>query len=311
MFTFFERPVGIIYGHAEQYNPLFEKLLTRGIAYEIINPADHLYDPAQYEVPYSLVFNDMSSPPYLAHNALGIAQTVEYVKHVEKVSGVHNSSQIVNGSRVTEIISTRSRQLALFASLGIPFPKTRIVSSIDQLLAASNELRFPIIIKSNGISDPAVTRRFESTSELVNALVKDELHLQNDKSWLVQEYIQPKGNYINRVEILNGRVLYAVKIYHAGDEPERWPIEVKASVFTPSPEILNTLEKIAHAALIDTGSIEYVTDRKTNQVYFYAIRPHTSSRSIHIEGIDFNTVDQLSQYIEQRLQKIKEIALTI
>jgi biotin carboxylase len=253
----------------------------------------------------------MSSPPYLAHNALGIAQTIEYVKHVEKISGVHNSSQVVNGSRVTEIISTRSRQLALFASLGIPFPKTRIVSSIDQLLAASNELRFPLIIKSNSITDPAVTRRFDSTSDLVNALVKDELHLRNDKSWLVQEYIQPKGNYVNRVEILNGCVLYAVKIYHADDEPERWPIEVKASVFTPSLEVLSTIEKIAHAALIDTGSIEYVTDRKTNQVYFYAIRPHTSSRSIHIEGIDFNPVDRLSQYIEQRLQKIKEIALTI
>lgn len=311
MFTFFERPVGIIYGHAEQYNPLFEKLLTRGIPYEIINPADHLYDPAQYEVPYSLVFNDMSSPPYLTHNALGIAQAIEYVKHVEKVRGVHNSSQVINGSRVTEIIHIRSRQLALFASLGIPFPKTRIVSSIDQLLAASNELRFPIIIKSNGISDPAVTRRFESTSDLVNALVKDELRLQNDKSWLVQEYIQPKGNYINRVEILNGRVLYAVKIYHAGDEPGHWPIEVKATVFTPSLEILNTLERIAHAALIDTGSIEYVTDRKTSQVYFYAIRPHTSSCSIHIEGIDFNPVNHLSQYIEHRLQKIKEILLTI
>jgi hypothetical protein len=309
--TFFERPVGIIYGHAEQYNPLFETLLTRGIPYEIINPADHLYDPAQYEVPYSLVFNDMSSPPYLAHNALGIAQTIEYIKHVEKASGVHNSSQIVNGSRVTEIVSTRSRQLSLFASLGIPFPRTRIVSSVDQLLAASNELRFPIIIKSNGISDPAVTKRFESTSELVNALVKDELNLQNDKSWLVQEYISPKGNYINRVEILNGRVLYAVKIYHAGDEADRWPIEVRTSIFTPSLEIVNTLEKIAHAALIDAGSIEYVTDRKTNQVYFYAIRPHTGARSLHIEGTDFNPSDRLGSYLEQRLQKIKEIALTI
>jgi hypothetical protein len=311
MLSFFDKPIGIIYGHSEQYNPLFEKLYNRGIAFDIINPADHLYDPAQYEVPYSLVFNDMSSPPYLTHNALGIAQTIEYVKHVEKLNGIHNSSKIINGARVTEILSTKSRQLAVFASLGISFPKTRVVSSIDQLLAAGNELNFPILIKSNGINDHIATQRFESISELINVLINDELRLNGDKSLVVQEYIQPKGNHILRAEILNGQVLYAVKVFHAGDQPDAWPIEVKANIFTPSIEITQALEKIAHAALIDVGSIEYIVDRKTNNIYFYAIRPHTSSLNIGVDGLDFNPFDQLTNYLEQRLQKIKEMALTI
>ncbi|HEY9044255.1 MAG TPA: hypothetical protein VIN08_00080 [Ohtaekwangia sp.] len=311
MHAFFEKPIGIIYGHPEQYNPLFEKLAARGIAYETINPADHLYDPAQYEVPYSLVFNDMSSPPYFTHNALGIAQTIEYVKHVEKLNGVINSSKVINGSRATEILSTKSRQLAIFASLDIPFPRTRIVSSIDQLLAAGNELNFPILLKSNGLNDHITTTRFDSIGDLINAIINDTLPVYGDKSFVVQEYISPKGNYIVRAEILNGQLLYAAKVYHAGDQAEAWSIEVKSDVYTPSLEIVNAIEKVAHAALLDTGSIEYIVDRKTNKVYFYAIRPHTSVYGTGVEGLEFNPFDHVTHYLEQRLQKIKEIALTI
>ncbi|HEY9006760.1 MAG TPA: hypothetical protein VIM75_11530 [Ohtaekwangia sp.] len=311
MHSFFEKPIGIIYAHPEQYNPLFEKLYSRGIAFETINPADHLYDPAQYEVPYSLVFNDMSSPPYFTHNALGIAQTVEYVKHVEKLNGTINSSKVMNGSRATEILSTKSRQLSVFASLGIPFPKTRIVSSIDQLLATGNELSFPILLKSNGLNDHITTTRFDSFSALVNAIINDTLPVYGDKSFVIQEYISPKGNYIVRAEILKGELLYASKVYHAGDQADAWSIEVKSSVFTPSLEITQAIEKVAHASLLDTGSIEYVVDRKSNKVYFYSIRPHTSTFSTITEGLSFNPFDRITDYLEQRLQKIKEIALTI
>jgi hypothetical protein len=308
MDTFFNKPIGILYNHARQYNPLLTKLSERGIAFELIDPADHLYDPAQLQVPYSLIFNDMSSPPYLRSHASGIAQTIEYVKHVEKTAGTAQSSKLVNGARASEIFSIKSRQLAVFTALGLPFPRTRVVSSVDQLLEAGSELNFPIIVKSNGLYDRFSNQYFESLTALIHALINDDIQLPGERSWLVQEYISPKSNSFIRVEILNGRVQYAVKLTHADNRPD---LIVRAEVTNLPHGLYATLEDIANAALIDAGSIEYLTDRRTNNLYFLSIRPHSSHYRIQPEGLTFNLFDAMATYLEQRLQKVKEIALAI
>ncbi|MEJ0029183.1 MAG: hypothetical protein WDO15_01880 [Bacteroidota bacterium] len=94
-----------------------------------INAAEHTYNPAEREVPYSILINVQS----LLHSN-------QYVAHVERL-GI----PVLNGTHAQAIEVSKARQLELLASLGMPFPKTRIINHISQLIPAAKGLRFPIV----------------------------------------------------------------------------------------------------------------------------------------------------------------------
>jgi len=307
MQLYYRKPIGIIYQHNPQLNPVLKELFRRGIDIDILDPSDCAFDPALTELSYSLLFNDLSLPPYFKRKNSALNQAIEYVRHVESLNP---SARIINGSRASEILCNRTRQLSLFARLKIPFPRTRIVSSSDQLLAAANELKFPILLKSNQVDDPVSALVFENVSDLIVALVNNKVAVASGKATVIQELVPAKGNYTIRAEIVNGKVLYAFRIYHVL-RPGRVPLEVKAESVTPSPEIIRVIENITRASLIDIGSIEYVMHKESNAILFTELRPHTSVFNITIEGLQINPIEQLANYIERRHQKVREIALAI
>src|SRR5688572_20503632 len=158
MHLYYKKPIGIIYQHNPQFNPVVKELLKRGINVDVINPTDYVYDPSAGEFTHSLLLNDLSSPPYLERKLSGTLQAIEFIKHAESLNP---NARIINGSQASEILISRSRQLSLFSALGISFPKTRIVSSSDQLLAVATELKFPLLVKANQFNEPLSTQVFE------------------------------------------------------------------------------------------------------------------------------------------------------
>lgn len=309
MSQFSEKPLGILYGHEEHYSPLLQELRRRGLPFTRIDPSDHVYELAQPEVSYSLLVNDMSAPPYHVPDKSGIAQTVEYLRHIEKPYATLNSSRIVNGSRAAEVFSSRTRQLGTIAAAGLPFPRTHVVSSMSQLLKACSQLSFPILLKGNQPHTPVL--RFESEETLIHAYLQDKLTAANEHTWLIQECIPPKGNHIVRIETLNGRFLYAVKLYITGNEQSGWPLQAKVEAFTPGPELIQAAETLARTALADFGAIEYLTDRRTNDIFFFSIRPHTSSFSTPAASLHTKPFERIADYLEERLSKVKEIELAL
>jgi glutathione synthase/RimK-type ligase-like ATP-grasp enzyme len=307
MHLYYKKPIGIIYQHNPQFNHVIKELHRRGVNIEVINPSDYVYDPSRGEFTHSLLFNDLSSPPYLERKLTGTIQALEFIKHAETFNP---NGRIINGSRASEILVNRSRQLSLFAALEIPFPKTRIVSSVDQLLAAVKELRFPLLIKANQFIDSLSTQVFENISDLIVALVNNKVVVHSGRAIIVQELVPAKGQHIVRAEILNGKVLYAFRIFHVV-RPGKLPLEVKAEFLTLSDEITHTIEKIARAAQIDVGGIEYVIHKLTNDILFTELRPHTNIFGITIEGLTIDPIGQFVDYIERRHQKVREIALAI
>jgi hypothetical protein len=307
MHLYYKKPIGIIYQHNPQFNQVVKELLKRGVNVDVINPSDHVYDPSQGEFTHSLLYNDLSSPPYLERKLSGTAQAIEFVRHAESS---HPNARIINGSYASEILVNRSRQLSLFSALEIPFPKTRIVSSTDQLLSVVSDLKFPLILKASRFSESLSTQVFENVSDLIVALVNNKVVIPAGRTIIVQELVPAKGQYVIRAEILNGKVLYAFKIYHVL-RPGKLPLEVKAESFTLPAETTHAIEKIARSALIDIGSIEYVTHRHTNDTLFTDLRPHTNVFGITIEGLTIDPVSQFANYVERRYEKVKEIALAI
>lgn len=294
-----EQPIGIIYQHNTQFNPLFDRLERFGIQFELIDPAAALSDPAADHTRSGLIFTDLSSPPYLTQNALGISQTAEYLKQLEKIVDYANI-RLVNGHHTAGVFASKARQLRLLASLRLPIPATRVVSTTDQLLAAVNELKFPVLIKSDRLKDHEAVRRYNSVSDLITALINGSIQLGGGKTVLVQELVRTEGHAVVRAEVLRREVLFARKISYAWSAEENWPLEAAAEVVEVPYDIEHQIAKIARTIGMDAGSVEYAVDIQKN-VYFYGIGPHTSTLSITTHGLDFDPNVRLAEYLEEQL----------
>ncbi len=203
------KPIGILYEHPEWFRPLFAMLDRRGLAYERIAAHEHRFDPGARSAPYSLVVNRVSPSSYLRGHTAAIFQTRQYLAHLEAI-GV----PVVNGSRAYGHETSKARQLTLLASLGLPYPRSRVVNHASQLEPAAAELEYPIIVKPNVGGSGALMRRFDTPAELRLAVADGELEAVFGLDWtvLVQEYHRPRGGSIVRVEGLDRQILYAIRI---------------------------------------------------------------------------------------------------
>jgi glutathione synthase/RimK-type ligase-like ATP-grasp enzyme len=313
-----KRPIGIFYEHPAWFKPLFKELEKRRIPFVRIHAANHQYNPAEREVPYNLVVNRVSSSAYLRGNSQGVFHSANYLSHVERL-GV----SVINGTAAQEIESSKAKQLELLASLGLPFPKTRIINHVNQILPAALALRFPIVIKVNLSGSVSSVLRFGSISNLQKAIDLHQISLGNDHTALVQEYIPAKDNTIVRIETLNGKFLYAVKIHTRSESfnlrpteltygsTNHWSVEnsknsIRVEAYSPSQKIVEDALRIAKAAHLDTGAIEYVTSAVNDQLYFCNIIALSNFVNDPINVLGFDPNVHFVDYIEERMRPIYE-----
>ena len=305
-----DKPVGILYGHDSPVNPLFTILQSRGIPVTQLDPGAHTYDPSVRQIPFSLLLNDLSDTSNDNKYSL-YSHSLSYIRHLEDTNPGFAQSRLINGSRATEILSSRSRQLTVFSSLGLPFPRTFVISSVDQLFAVTDELRFPLILKTDSISVNSAAVYVHSLIDLMEVVASEKVVLNGNSTILVQEYIRPKGKHLVRVETLNGQVTEALKLHVALDESVSSFVIVSAERYILQPEIVRRIEKIVRAAHVEAGSVEYLTDPVTNAINFIGIRPHTYEISTETGNHALETAEHIARYVELRLLKVREIELAL
>jgi hypothetical protein len=281
------KPIAIYYEHPDWFRPLFEELDTRGVSYVKIDASCHSYDPGASVIDFSLLFNRMSASAYLRGNAHAIFYTYSYLRHLE-VIGI----PVVNGSRAFAFEISKAHQLELLQSLGLSFPRTRIVNCVANIPAAAEEIGFPLLVKPNIGGRGAGILRFESVKQLETAINAGKLQLGIDNVALVQEFIPARNGHITRVETLGGKFLYAINTFTTGEnfnlcpaeicqvenvassqsQPSSAPkIQLKVQRSTPPPAVIAAVDKIVAWAGIDAGGVEYITDDRDGRVLFYDI----------------------------------------
>ncbi len=214
-------PMAVYYEHPEWFRPLFAELERRGTPYVRVDAARHRFDPAAGAEPFALVFNRMSASAYLRGHANAVFYTRQYLRHLERL-GV----RVVNGSRAFDYETSKALQLSLFTSLGLLFPRTRVVNSLEEVREAARELSFPLVFKPNIGGRGAGIIRFDAPSDLEYALGARLVELGLDGTGLVQEYIPAGGGHIVRVETLAGKFLYAMKVTTSGESFNLCPAEI-------------------------------------------------------------------------------------
>ena len=221
-----------------------------------------------------------------------IFYTGGYLEHLER-RGV----RVINGLEAFRSELSKAGQLALMEELGLPYPKARVIHRAAQAPAASEGLRFPVVVKPNIGGSGAGVKRFDHISQLEAAAAlpaddPDALQLGMDSTALVQEFIPARDAHIVRVEVLNGKYLYAIKVHITGETFDLCPADIcrtasgvdlqrgacaidapksgiTVEAFTPPAEAIQDVEMILKMSGIEIGGVEYMTDDRDGQRYYY------------------------------------------
>ncbi|HYG82743.1 MAG TPA: hypothetical protein VD861_20270, partial [Pyrinomonadaceae bacterium] len=292
-----------------------------GLPYVRLDASRHRFDPAAEEGEYALVFNRMSASSYLRGHGNALFYTRDFLAHLER-KGV----RVVNGTEAFAIETSKALQLTLLNSLGLSFPRTRIINHPGEAIEAARELSFPVVVKPNIGGRGAGIVRYDSPAVLESAVEAGRVELGVDSTALVQEFVPARGGHITRVETLGGRYLYAMKVFPTGESFNLCPAEIcqvedqvaalgemcladapkaglKVEAYEPPPEAVETVERIARAARLDLGGIEYMVDDRDGRLLYYDINALSNFVADAVNVVGFDPHARLVDYLEEEARR--------
>jgi glutathione synthase/RimK-type ligase-like ATP-grasp enzyme len=311
--------IGIYHEHPDWFRPLFAELERRGLPYERIDAANHVYDPDEPTVPWSLVFNRASPSAYLRGARQTTFHTLSWLRHLERL-GVPT----VNGSYAYAMETSKAWQLDILSELGVPYPRTRIINSPAKAVEAARGLRYPVLVKANIGGSGAGIERFDSEEQLAAAAAADALDFGVDGTALVQEMAPMRDGHITRVETLGGEFLYAINVYPADTGFNLCPADacqtpdgrelsrsacaldapkngLRVERADPPAEAIEAIERIARRTQLDVGGIELLVDDRDGRWYVYDVNALSNFVADAPNVVGFDPFANLVDYLEGRL----------
>lgn len=312
------KPIAIYHEHPDWFRPLFAELDRRSLPYVKLDPRAHLYDPAERVASYSLVFNRMSPSAYLRGGIQGMFYTHGLLAHLDRLR-----VPTVNGLGAFTFETSKARQLTLLQSLGLSYPRARVINHPSQAAAAADGLRFPVVVKANVGGSGAGIVRFDAPDDLTRAAADGRLDFGVDHTALVQEFIPARDGHITRVELLGGKFLYAIKVFTPGDTFNLCPADIcqrsdgveltrtacpvdaprtglRVEGYTPPDEVIGACEQIVRETEIDVGGIEYMTDDRDGRLVYYDINALSNFVADAVNVIGFDPFARLVDFLDRK-----------
>ena len=217
---------------------------------------------------------------------------------------------------------SKAYQLTLLESLGLPYP--RAASSITRRRRRPPPKGY---VPGRGEAEHRRQRRrhrrFDTPAALERAC-QHGLDLGIDQTSLVQEYVTPADGRIVRVEVLDGKFLYAIRIYTTGDTFNLCPADVcrdvdgaelvrgacpadapknslRVEAHTPPPDIIEAVERIMKASGIEIGGVEYMIDTRDGRPYFYDINALSNFIADAPRVVGFDPFARLADWLQAEL----------
>ncbi len=310
----------VVYEHPHWFTPLFRELERRGLPFRKVDASVETFDPGALSPDGHVVFNRISPSSWTRGRGALLPAARRWLRDLEG-RGV----EVINGAHAFDLEISKAAQSELLRKAGARAPRTRTVALPDQLLDASRGLQFPLIIKPDAGGSGAGIRRFNTAESLAAAVAGGEIDIREGDVLLLQEYHPPRGGSIVRVETLDARFLYGIRI-HLGDSSgfDLCPADVckttdgetlsnaacatdaqkrglSVEAYEPPAEVLATVERIARAAKLDVGGIEYLQSERDGELYYYDVNALSNFVSDPLRVIGFDPTAALVDSIEQRL----------
>lgn len=295
--------LAVLYEHPQWFQPLFAALDRRGMSYAPIQLGDHSFDPASRELPAPLILSRVAQSSFLRESEHPIFYAEALLDHWAGLG-----ARVINGADVLAIDSSKARQLSLITSLGFAIPETRVVHRVRDLVAATQGMAFPLLVKANIGGSGAGIVRYLSLDELRSSIADRMVPQSVDQVLLVQDYVPPRKGSIIRLETLGGRFLYAIEIESRGDSFDLCPADacvaqpgraaIRMTAATPPPELIEAAERIARATGLDLGGVEVVIDDRDGVPRFYDINAMSNFVADPLNVLGWDPHDRLIDYLE-------------
>jgi len=288
------RPIAVFHEHPDWFRPLFNEFERREIPYVRLDAGAH---------------------------GQTTFYTLHWLKHLERL-GV----PVVNGSPVYGLEISKATQLDLLTELGLPFPRAVVINDASQAPAAAKGLRFPVLVKANVGGSGAGITRYDTPETLAAEVAAGRVTLGVDGTALVQESAPLRSGHITRVETLGGKYLYAINVYPAVGSFDLCPADacqttsgvelvggacavdapktgLKVEAAHPPAEIIAQVERIAQAAHLDVGGIEYLIDDRDGKHYFYDVNALSNFVADPVNVLGFDPWARFVDYLEGRADR--------
>jgi glutathione synthase/RimK-type ligase-like ATP-grasp enzyme len=292
--------LAILYEHPSWFQALFEELRRQGVPFEAWHAEALTFDLDGTDFP-DLVVNRMSPSAQFrghGHAQFAVRDLLEFLDS-RKVA-------VVNGARAYEYEISKIRQTQLFRACGARTPRTRVVNHASLLMQAAEGLTYPVLVKPNCGGAGSGIERFDSPRELAAKAAQVEFGC--DHTALVQELIPTRDGACYRVEVLDGEILYCVRIQRDGQGYNLCPADVCESaakpVFTrcePLDEAATTALGVARRGGLDVCGVEYMIDHRTGEPVFYDLNALSNFVADAERVVGFNPTRRFADYLARRL----------
>lgn len=296
--------LAILYEHPQWFTPLFAALDRRGVTYDA-RTTRTAFDPAETSPPAPVVLSRLAMSAFLREAEHPIFWAQSLLARWE-MSG----ARVLNGTPALAIDTSKARQLALIASLGLAIPATRVVHRAADVPAAAAAIGFPLVVKANIGGSGAGIMRFDDADALRAAVADGTLPTSIDGVLMVQDYVPARGGTITRIETLDRAYLYAIDVAGGGafDLCPADACQVAGNAITmtaaePSAPLRDAAEAIARAASLDLGGVEVLIDDRDGIPRFYDVNALSNfvAKPLDVLGWDPHDrlVDRIVRWIEE------------
>ncbi|PYU73315.1 MAG: hypothetical protein DMG49_06300, partial [Acidobacteria bacterium] len=204
--------------------------------------------------------------------------------------------------------------------------KALVINHPSQALAAAAAIGYPVVIKPNIGGSGAGIERFNSPNELRSAVEANRLYFGIDSTALVQEAFTAREGIITRVEVLDGKFLYAIQIHITGESYNLCPADIcqntrgeeltriacpvdapksgmKVEGYEPPRRVIEDVERIVELAGVEVGGIEYVIDDRTGRQLYYDVNALSNFVADPVRVIGFNPYSRLTDFLIAEAQR--------
>jgi glutathione synthase/RimK-type ligase-like ATP-grasp enzyme len=300
--------LAILYEHPLWFEPLFAALDRRGIAYSRIQLADHHFDPASTELPAPVVLSRVAMSGFLRESEHGTFYAEALLAHWQRLG-----ARVLNGADLLAVDSSKARQLSIMSGLGLAVPETRVVHRARDLVAASEGMAFPLLVKVNIGGSGAGITRYASRDELAQSVKDSTVPDSVDKVLLLQDYVPVRGGAIIRMETLGGRFLYAISVESSGESFDLCPADacvatpgrkaIRMERVEPSAELIDGAERIARAIGMDVGGVEVAVDDRDGVARFYDINGLSNFVASPLDVLGWDPHERLVDFLAAAIEE--------
>jgi len=308
--------IAFLYEHPTWSNQLIQCFRDNGLDITLINIAEHTYDTGQLKVDYDLLINRVNIMPSETRD-LSVVFHTQHFLHWLTFADV----KVINGAKAHVIGASKVLQNALFAKLGLDFPKAIALHKIEDAVNALDTIGVPMIVKPNIGGSGSYIAKYESKQALEEDIAKGNLKLGVDNTGLAQEYIESDG-YVYRVEILGDDLFYSIRqkmisdqfnycvadgcsisTEESGNEFGFCATENSAAVevFDVSNDILKDVKNILRGAEADVGGVEFFVNTKTDAPCYYDFNPYSNFVSNGETLLGFYPEQRFVDFIKNRM----------